>query len=185
MAETKSSQSLGNAAEAEEKALKKGGGGWRIQRIRPTTATTTSSRSRFTYNPDPGDPEETVAFGKLVKKGEAVEFTDPNAIRKLRGNTAFMDDAAKKKTGRGPRGCGRRRGEGAGRRHRAGPDRGDGRSRQGRSTPAFPRFRRPAASRWRKSASSCEQLVMRENETAGRSRRREGGRSRRAGRRDE
>jgi hypothetical protein len=51
----------------------------------------------FTYNPDPGDPEETVAFGKLVKKGEAVEFTDPAAIRKLKGNTAFMDDAAKKK----------------------------------------------------------------------------------------
>jgi CBS domain-containing protein len=55
----------------------------------------------FTYNPDPGDPEETVAFGKLVKKGEAVEFTDPNAIAKLKGNTAFMDDAAKKKISEG------------------------------------------------------------------------------------
>ena len=38
-----------------------------------------------------------MAFGKKVKKGEAVEFTDPHAIRKLRNNTSFMDDGEKEK----------------------------------------------------------------------------------------
>ena len=51
----------------------------------------------FTYNPHPGDPEETVAFGKPVKKGQAVEFTDPIAIRKLENNPSFWDDARRKK----------------------------------------------------------------------------------------
>lgn len=51
----------------------------------------------FTYNPFPGDPEETVAFGKPVKKGEAVEFTDPRAIGKLENNPSFWDDARRKK----------------------------------------------------------------------------------------
>jgi hypothetical protein len=95
MAETKSSHSLGNAAEAEEKALKKGGGGSSSASGRDNDEDV--KPQSFTYNPDPGDPEETVAFGKLVKKGESVEFTDPSAIRKLKGNTAFMDDSAKKK----------------------------------------------------------------------------------------
>ena len=99
MAETKSSQSLGAAADAEEKALKKGGGGSSSASGRDSDDDI--KPQSFTYNPDPGDPEETVAFGKLVKKGEAVEFTDPSAIRKLRGNTAFMDDAAKKKMAEG------------------------------------------------------------------------------------
>ena len=99
MAETKSSHSLGKAAEAEEKALKEGGGGGR-NRNNDDNDEDVKPQS-FTYNPDPGDPEETVAFGKLVKKGESVEFTDPSAIRKLKGNTAFMDDAAKKKIGEG------------------------------------------------------------------------------------
>jgi len=100
MAETKSSQSLGAAADAEEKALKKGGGGGSSSASGRDNDDDIKPQS-FTYNPDPGDPEETVAFGKLVKKGESVEFTDPSAIRKLKGNTAFMDDAAKKKIGEG------------------------------------------------------------------------------------
>jgi len=96
MAETKSSHSLGKAAEAEEKALKEGGGGGR-SRNSDNDADDDIKPQSFTYNPEPGDPEETVAFGKRVKKGEAVEFTDPSAIRKLRNNTSFMDDGEKEK----------------------------------------------------------------------------------------
>jgi len=96
MAESKSSQSLSAAADAEEKALKKGKGGGGNPNSDNDAEEDVQPQS-FTYNPDPGDPEETVAFGKTVKKGEAVEFTDPSAIRKLKGNTAFMDDAAKQK----------------------------------------------------------------------------------------
>ncbi len=103
MAETKTSHSLGKAAEAEERDAKEG----------KTSGSGSSARSRrddddddmkpesFTYNPGPEDPEETVVFGKLVKKGEAVEFDDPKAIRKLRNNPTFWDDAKKKKAAEG------------------------------------------------------------------------------------
>jgi len=96
MAETRSSQSLGEAADAEEKALRKGKGG-AGGNATVNVYDDIKGPESFTYNPRSDDPQETVVFGKLVKKGEAVEFDDPRQIQKLRNNQSFWDDAKRKK----------------------------------------------------------------------------------------
>lgn len=96
--ETKSSQTLAKAAEAEEDDRKgKAGRTVNVYGDDYGAGDRDVKPQSFTYNPQPGDPEETVAFGKPVKKGEAVEFTDPTAIRKLKNNPSFWDDGKRKK----------------------------------------------------------------------------------------
>jgi len=97
MAESKSSHTLGSAAAAEQRAVRKDAGGGASATVNVNDRDEDMEPESFTYNPYPEDPEETMVFGKRFKKGEAVEVSDPKVIRKLRNNPSFQDDATRDK----------------------------------------------------------------------------------------
>jgi hypothetical protein len=49
----------------------------------------------LTYDPAPGDPDVTVAFGKTFFAGKAVEIDDPRQFAKLSGNPNFRKGGAR------------------------------------------------------------------------------------------
>lgn len=53
-----------------------------------------------TYEPGPGDPEITTAFGRVFSAGESVQIDDPRAFAKLRGNPTMRAGGAKRGPGR-------------------------------------------------------------------------------------